>query len=63
VEKLGNARGEIVEKSKKNRRRIVEIFGECRPGLFMGSRGERNDLDQQKDGSNNIRRDMSSAGR
>jgi hypothetical protein len=25
------ARGIILEKSKNNRRRIVEIFGECRP--------------------------------
>jgi hypothetical protein len=27
--------GIIVEKSKKNRRRIVEIFGECRPSLHV----------------------------
>jgi hypothetical protein len=28
------ARGIILEKSKKNRRRIVEIFGECRPCML-----------------------------
>jgi hypothetical protein len=29
------ARGIILEKSKKNRRRIVEIFGECRPQVHQ----------------------------
>jgi hypothetical protein len=32
------ARGIILEKSKKNRRRIVEIFGECRPWPFIEGR-------------------------
>jgi hypothetical protein len=31
--------GIILEKSKKNRRRIVEIFGECRPRCMSGVPG------------------------
>jgi hypothetical protein len=31
--RAGNNRRKIVEKSYKNRRRIVETFGECRPRM------------------------------